>query len=68
MYDQSNPYATMEETLMNKHLEMIDWSKQYPNESALEIAIRQSTVCPCGNPKQIGAINCPSCKYGEGVL
>lgn len=43
---------------MNKPLELIDWSKRYPKESPLQIAIRQSTVCLCGKAKEIGDVNC----------
>ena len=39
-------------------LDLIDWAERYPNETALEIAVRQSTVCPCGKPKDIGAKTC----------
>lgn len=35
-------------------MEMIDWSERYPDETALQIALRQSTRCICGNPKEIG--------------
>jgi|SRR5882757_50500 len=45
-------------------LQLIDWSERYPEESALEIAIRQSTVCPCGKPKQIGE---PTCGHVIGL-
>jgi DNA-directed RNA polymerase beta' subunit len=39
-------------------LELIDWSERYPNESALQIAIRQSTYCLCGKAKEIGHGHC----------
>ena len=53
----------MEDMDMKKQpkIEMIDWTEHYPNESPLEIAIRQSTYCPCGKPKEIGQANC-GCK------
>ncbi len=39
-------------------LELIDWSEKFPNESSLQIAIRQSTFCPCGKQKEIGNKTC----------
>jgi hypothetical protein len=43
---------------MRKPIELIDWSEQYPNESSLQIAVRQSTYCLCGKQKEIGEANC----------
>ena len=42
----------------NRELELIDWSERHPEESSVQIAIRQSTFCPCGRAKQIGEPNC----------
>ena len=39
-------------------IRLIDWAEEYPNETPLEIAIRQSTICPCGKPKEIGQADC----------
>lgn len=39
-------------------LELIDWAERHPEENAQQIAIRQSTFCPCGKPKQIGESTC----------
>jgi len=41
-----------------QRIEFIDWTERYPAESSLETAIRQSTYCPCGKPKQIGDKTC----------
>ncbi len=43
---------------MTRKLELIDWSERYPEESALQIALRQSTVCTCGKAKEIGHATC----------
>jgi hypothetical protein len=45
---------------MTQPVEFIDWAERYPSENALQIAIRQSTYCPCGHMKQIGEANCGS--------
>ena len=39
-------------------IDLIDWSKKYPNESNQETCQRQSTYCPCGNTKEIGKMQC----------
>ena len=41
-----------------KPLELTNWADEFPSESPLQIAIRQSTVCLCGKPKQIGEADC----------
>ena len=43
---------------MHKDLEFIDWSERYPEESSLQIAVRESTYCLCGKRKEIGEQNC----------
>ncbi len=47
--------------MYRKPLELIDWSERFPNESSLQIAIRQSTFCRCGKPKEIGEPRCVAC-------
>lgn len=44
------------------NFELIDWSERCPNESSLEIAFRQSTVCRCGGAKEIGVMRCKVCE------
>lgn len=44
--------------MKRQRLELIDWTEQFPNETPLEIAIRQSTFCPCGKTKEIGERTC----------
>jgi hypothetical protein len=39
-------------------LELIDWAERYPNESAFQIAVRQSMFCTCGQAKEIGTLHC----------
>jgi len=51
-----------------KTLELIDWSKRYPVESSLEIAIRQSTFCPCGKAKEIGNRTCGHDKPASRIV
>lgn len=46
---------------MRQPLELIDWSKRHPKETSREIAIRQSTFCLCGKPKEIGSMTCQEC-------
>jgi hypothetical protein len=41
-----------------ERLEFIDWQERYPNESSLQLIVRQSTFCPCGRAKEIGEPNC----------
>lgn len=43
---------------MTHELELIDWSERYPNETQAQIGQRQSTVCGCGKPKEIGEADC----------
>jgi len=43
-------------------MELIDWSKRYPQETSRQIAIRQSTVCLCGKRKEIGKMKCQTCE------
>jgi hypothetical protein len=50
---------------IQKPLEMIDWSDRFPNEDSRTIAFRQSTLCLCGKPKEIGVMKCGSCLGGE---
>lgn len=42
--------------------ELIDWSERHPAETGRQIAIRQSTVCLCGKPKEIGVMSCSACE------
>ena len=50
-------------------VELIDWSKRYPEEKPLDIAKRQSTHCLCGNEKEIGRIQCNNhCEKCGGEL
>ena len=59
---QDKPLASPTDSGVNSQpLEMIDWAERYPSESSTEIAIRQSTVCTCGNPKNIGSSKCGIC-------
>ncbi len=44
-------------------IELVDWSERFPHETALEIAVRQSTFCLCGKSKNIGQSSC-GCKAG----
>jgi hypothetical protein len=43
---------------LERVIRLIDWADEYPAESSLQIAVRQSTVCPCGAPKAIGQATC----------
>lgn len=52
---------TRAEILADKDLEFIDWSERFPRETALQIAVRQSTFCLCGKSKDIGQASC-GCK------
>ena len=45
-----------------RSIQLIDWSERFPEETARQIAVRQSTVCLCGKPKEIGATDC-GCDY-----
>jgi hypothetical protein len=46
-------------------LELIDWSERFPQESSFQIAVRQSTVCLCGQQKNIGDKSCgQACRAG----
>src|SRR5205809_158525 len=49
-------------------LELIDWSEKFPNESSLQIAIRQSTYCLCGKQKEIGQPTCGGCKKPARIV
>jgi hypothetical protein len=39
-------------------MELIDWSERYPEATSRQLAVIESTYCPCGNPKQIGQRSC----------
>lgn len=49
---------------MDNSITLTDWSEKHPQESARDIAVRQSTICPCGNHKEIGVM---ACKYCDAV-
>lgn len=46
-------------------MQLIDWAERFPNETSLMIAIRQSTVCVCGQAKEIGQRDCGCLITGE---
>lgn len=48
---------------LKKTVEFVDWAERFPEESAVQIAVRQSTFCLCGKPKDIGQSSC-GCKAG----
>ncbi len=43
---------------LSETIRLIDWSERFPQESSLQIAVRQSTVCLCGQQKNIGDKSC----------
>lgn len=57
-YTKTDSWVVKAPFSRRQKLELIDWSERYPQESSLQIAVRQSTVCTCGKNKEIGQATC----------
>lgn len=51
----------MNTSLPQNRVILVDWSEKHPQESARDIAVRQSTIYPCGKRKEIGVMSCSFC-------
>lgn len=52
------PVEINNSTAHRDQIVFVDWAERFPEETATQIAMRQSTICLCGQSKEIGKTSC----------